>query len=329
MDSAYATAGVSVVVCCFNSAARLPDTLRHLAGQMIPAGLSWEVILVNNASTDDTSQRAIMLWQQFLPGSTALRVIDEPLAGQMHARRTGVRSASYETIIFCDDDNWLDANYVARAAQMMDKDQRIGAGGGQNRPVTDAEKYPEWFETYKDKYAIGIPAPDSGDVTWKGFVLGAGLVTRRSIFLAVFDPKYPSLLNGRNGEQLNTGDDFEFCKRLLLWNYTLYYDEQMHLAHFIPKERLTIAYRDRLMAGILQAGKVLEQYDLAIRVLRRNRDKNRWRILLLSPLRSLLARAGWSGRVASDEALAFYYLAPFDLSADPVKSRIKRFYYHK
>ena len=331
MDSAFTTAkaGVSVVVCCYNSAARIPATLHHLASQEIPPGLSWELLLIDNASTDDTAQRATTLWQQWLPGSTCLRVIAEPRAGQMHARRTGVQAAAYETIIFCDDDNWLDKNYVARAARMMAADTRIGAGGGQSVPVTDADKYPDWFETYKDKYAIGIPAAASGDVTWKGFVLGAGLVTRRSVFLAVFDPKYPSLLNGRNGEQLSTGDDFEFCKRLLLWDYRLYYDQEMHLQHFIPKERLTICYRDRLMTGILQAGKVLEQYDLAIRVLRRNKNKNRWRILLLSPLRYLLAQAGLSNRVASDEALAFYYLAPFDPSPDPVKAQIKRFYYHK
>jgi GT2 family glycosyltransferase len=45
-------AGVSVVVCCHNSASRLPTTLHHLAAQEVPRDLGWEVIVVDNASTD-------------------------------------------------------------------------------------------------------------------------------------------------------------------------------------------------------------------------------------------------------------------------------------
>ncbi len=40
MDNNYPQ-GVSVVICCFNSAARLPETLRHLARQDCPSNLAW------------------------------------------------------------------------------------------------------------------------------------------------------------------------------------------------------------------------------------------------------------------------------------------------
>ncbi len=128
---------------------------------------------------------------------------------------------------------------------------------------------------------------------------------------------------------LSTGDDFEYCKRLLLWGYKLWYDEKMVLQHFIPKERLTVDYRERLMQGILDAGIILNTYDLAIRVYRKNMNKNKFRLLLLSPFRILFTKLGWSKRVQVDEKLTFFYLSPFQFKRDYEKSIIKKFIHHK
>lgn len=323
------TNGVTVIICCYNSAARLPQTLKHLQEQVIPDEFYWEIILVNNASKDNTATCAKTIWEKEIPHNASCRIVDEQRPGQMFARKTGAAEARYEYIIFCDDDNWLQEDYVRLSYSMMQKDSRIGAGGGQNSPVTDADKYPEWFEEYKDKYALGIPAAASGDVSYKGFVLGAGLVTRKSLFLEVFDDKYPSLLNGRNGEKLSTGDDFEYCKRVLLWDYTLYYEDRLYLRHFIPKERLTVFYRERLMEGIIDAGKVLTVYDDALQAKRKIKNKSKWRLFLLTPFRMILARMGLSKRDLHDEKLVFFYSSPFYKKAEPVKTAIKKFLNHK
>src|SRR5260221_14664859 len=57
-------AGVSVVICCYNSAARLPETLKHLARQVVPPSIPWEGILVNKASRDDTTDVAARVWKE-------------------------------------------------------------------------------------------------------------------------------------------------------------------------------------------------------------------------------------------------------------------------
>jgi glycosyltransferase involved in cell wall biosynthesis len=323
------TAGVSVIICCYNSAARLPATLQHLAQQILPPGFSMEIILVNNASTDNTVSLAEETWKKFDLKNGQSKVVDEPKAGQMFARIKGAQEAKFETLVFCDDDNWLDENYVSLAYRLLQKDGMIGAGGGQNLPVTNADAYPEWFDEYKDNYGLGIPAEKSGDVSNKTFVLGAGLITRKSLFLKIFTNEYPSLLNGRDGKKLSTGDDFEYCKRLLLWDYKLYYDENLKLQHFIPKERLTIEYRDKLMQGIKEAGKILMEYDLAIHIYKKNKNKNRWRLLLLSPFRILFSKLGLSKRVTADEQLTFFYSLPIQFNSNPVRSIIKKFIHHK
>jgi glycosyltransferase involved in cell wall biosynthesis len=328
-NTTIAAPGMSVVICCYNSVARLQATLQHLAAQVVPPDLPWEIIVVDNASTDETGTFALATWKALDADHISFTVVTEPVAGQQYARKKGVAMAFYEYLIFCDDDNWLGPDYVAVAYEVMANKLHTGAAGGQNIPVSDVGTYPDWFEAYRDYYAIGIPAPASGDVTHRGFVLGAGLVTRRSLFQEMYHERYPSLLNGRNGEVLTTGDDFEYCKRLLLRGYTLYYDDRMTLEHFIPKERLTIPYRERLLEGILQAGLVLNEYDHALRLRAKNKRKSRTRLVLLAPFRIMLTRWGLLNRKLQDEQLTLFYLSPFVWHADRVRLQIKRFMYQQ
>jgi glycosyltransferase involved in cell wall biosynthesis len=321
--------GISVIVCCYNSVVRLPDTLAHLARQNVSGNLKWELLIVDNASTDQTAETARRIWAGLKQKAGILRVLHESKPGQQFARLRGANESSYDLIIFCDDDNWLDPEYLNLASEIMRSNDTIGAAGGFNMPATDAGQYPDWFNSYSDKYALSIPGTQTGDVSGRGFVLGAGMVTRKSLFLNMYPDKYPSLLKGRKGESLSTGDDFEYCKRLLLRGYRLYYSEHMKLTHFIPGERLTIEYRDRLMRGIGDAGLVLNEYDLAIRVVNRFKNKNRFRLLLLTPFRIALVRLGLMNRVLIDEQLTLYYLSPFYANKNPVRKKIKAFIYKR
>jgi glycosyltransferase involved in cell wall biosynthesis len=322
--------GVSVILCCYNSAERLSATLTHLTQQVTPGDFYWEIILIDNASTDNTAEVALSVWDQVKHNNVDLRIVNETTPGQVFARKRGVSESKYDCIVFCDDDNWLDKNYVYTAYVRMESDPSIGVAGGKNFPVSDIDVYPLWFEEYKDKYATGIPAEKSGDVSHRGFILGAGMVTRKSLFIELNDEKYPSLLNGRNGEKLSTGDDFEYCKRALLRGYKLYYDEGLKLEHFIPAQRLTIAYRDRLMQGIGDAGKVLDEYDLAIHIKKRFEKKNKLRLILLSPIRIFLATLGLAKtRNARDEKLTLYYLNPFSTTSNTTREQIKKFIFYK
>jgi glycosyltransferase involved in cell wall biosynthesis len=317
--------GISVIICCYNSAARLPKTLSHLAQQIVSVHLNWELIIVDNASTDQTAQTAKEIWKDLNQEPGILKVLREERPGQQYARLKGVKESLYDLTVFCDDDNWLAPDYLSLASEIMQNDETIGASGGFNKPATDANGFPDWFDSYSDKYALSIPGTATGDVSNRGFVLGAGMITRKKLFLEMYQDKYPSLLKGRKGESLSTGDDFEYCKRLLLRGYRLYFSERMILTHFIAKERLTIIYRDRLMQGIENAGLVLHEYDLAIRVLNRFRNKNRIRLLLLTPFRILFVRLGLMNRVLIDEELTLYYLSPFDRTKNPIRKKIKAF----
>jgi len=47
--------GVSVIICCFNGAARLSETLRNMAAQQVNSSIAWELLMVDRATQDDTA----------------------------------------------------------------------------------------------------------------------------------------------------------------------------------------------------------------------------------------------------------------------------------
>ena len=65
---------ISVVICCHNSAAVLPPTLMHLAAQIVDPSVQWEVVVIDNASTDDTVQVATRAWPARCPHRFELSV---------------------------------------------------------------------------------------------------------------------------------------------------------------------------------------------------------------------------------------------------------------
>lgn len=236
--------GVSVIICCYNSASRIEPTLVHLKNQVINHGLNWEIILVNNNSTDNTVSIASRSWQN---AKIPLHILDEPEPGQSYARLAGVHSAAYKYIIFCDDDNWLCPTYIQIVFDLLENNSQVGAVGGQSMAAfAQGEPVPEWFALKHLSYATGKQAKRTGDVTERLLLWGAGMGTRKEAYLKAFDPKWPGLLVGRTGKELSSGDDSEYCMRLVLMGYKLYYDERLFYHHFISSNRLTESYIQNL-----------------------------------------------------------------------------------
>ena len=152
--------GISIIVCTYNGADRLPKTLAHIARQNVPENLSIELIIVNNNSTDDTVLVANKVWvAQDAP--FALIMLDEPRPGKGYAIETGYDAARYSYIITVDDDNWLEENYVRRAYALIHQNPDIGLANGKGIAVFEKEQ-PDWFAAYAKSYALGCPLPETG-----------------------------------------------------------------------------------------------------------------------------------------------------------------------
>ena len=251
--------GVSVVICTHNGARRLPKTLSHLAAQQTLQGIEWEVIVVDNASTDETSIVAESSWLRNPPAP--LRVAHEPRLGLSNARHKGIEESKYEIVSFVDDDNWICPEWVQTISEIMRDAPDVGACGGKVEAVCE-EDPPSWFGEYARDYAVGPQAEGTGDVTFtRGYLWGAGLSIRKSAWRHLRQIGFKSLLVGRQGQSLTSGEDSELCFALRLAGWRLWYDERLKLQHYIPSNRLKWNYLRRLHRGFGAATVGLEPYS--------------------------------------------------------------------
>lgn len=230
--------GISIIICCYNSAGRIKPTLIHLALQE-SAGFPIEIILVDNASDDETSEVAKSCWEKLNKSSEIkLKIIHEPKPGLSHARKAGMLASQYEYVLYCDDDNHLYSNYCRLAYQHMETMPETGVLGGQGFGKYPVQP-PDWFIENEGYFAIGKQAPESGELTHtKGYVWGAGMVIRRKAWDMLAESNFESFLSDRKGKSLTSGGDVEFCKAIRLLGYKIYYDENLKYDHDIPAHRM-------------------------------------------------------------------------------------------
>jgi glycosyltransferase involved in cell wall biosynthesis len=250
--------GISVIICCYNSALLLPETIKHLALQKVTDNIPWEVIVVNNNSTDNTEEVAKVEWKRYnlkIP----LRVIHESTPGLSNARKAGIFAAVYEYSIFCDDDNWLDPNYIQIAYKIMGDNTEIGMLGGQSTAVCQIEA-PNWFEEKKDIYAVGKQGDKTGDITLRGYLWGAGLVLRTNVLVAIYNLNLKSLLSDRKGNDLTSGGDSELSSWFIMAGYKLWYSDLLKFQHYILTQRLNEEYYTKLLKAFEQPGIILSYY---------------------------------------------------------------------
>src|SRR3954452_12220340 len=116
---------VSVVVPVYNPGEYIGALLDSLRGQSLPAG-AWEVVFVDDGSTDGTPERLAAL----AAGHAHLSFAAIPRSGWPGLpRNTGIDLARGEYVFFADQDDWLDREALERLyAMAVDDDADIVIG---------------------------------------------------------------------------------------------------------------------------------------------------------------------------------------------------------
>jgi glycosyltransferase involved in cell wall biosynthesis len=238
--------GVSVVVCCYNSASRLPETLKHLALQHIDNSIKWEVIIVDNACKDSSVEVAKHEWLKYPDCEASFKIVSQPKPGLSYARETGISESKYDLLLFCDDDNWLAPDFIRRGFEIFSKNDKIGILGTFGIPSFEVTP-PIWFLQLNINQATGKQSEKSGNITEKeGVVYGAGMFMHKSVFTEMSKTGFKSLLTDRKGDSLSSGGDGEYCYFARLLGFEIHYTDELKFHHFIPKERIAWKYNIRI-----------------------------------------------------------------------------------
>lgn len=98
---------LSIIVPIYNVAAFLPKCLDTIARQLLD---DWELILVNDGSTDDS----LKICNAFAQGRSNVRIVDKPNGGLSDARNAGTAVAQGEWIYYIDSDDWLAGDAISK-----------------------------------------------------------------------------------------------------------------------------------------------------------------------------------------------------------------------
>jgi glycosyltransferase involved in cell wall biosynthesis len=131
---------ISVIICTYNRSALLPDVLRSVLHQTV-AGINYEVIVVDNNSTDDTR----MVIHSFMDsGAGKLQYLFEGKQGVSHARNAAIEKARAPILAFTDDDVLVAPDWVATIQRAFEEYPEVGFVGGKVLPRW-LSKPPSWL----------------------------------------------------------------------------------------------------------------------------------------------------------------------------------------
>jgi glycosyltransferase involved in cell wall biosynthesis len=248
---------VSAVICTHNPRAPyLKRVLEALRTQTLPLA-DWELLLVDNASTPPLAESWDVSWH---PHGRYVRV---DTLGVIHARAAGLREAKGDIMVFVDDDNVLDPDYLAEAARLMEQWPMIGVfGTGMSMGEFEVPP-PESIKPYLAGIAVRQLDQDyfcNVPVFTRAIPFGAGMTLRRRVaehFLHLYDTVPLRKFLGRAGKDMGSGedDDLAFCAYDLHLGTARF--RSLKLTHLIPKERLNDDYFVRLNAGFARSRDVL------------------------------------------------------------------------
>ena len=236
---------LSVLICAHNPRRdHLVRSLQALKEQDLPCS-EWELLLIDNASRVPLAGACDLSWHPHA------RCIIETEVGLTNARLRAIREAQSEILVFVDDDNVLQPDYLRVCRKISEEWPCLGAWGGQHFPEFEGGapvekwKVDQWTSTFSRDLWSNNYDPQ---VT----PFGAGLCVRKKVAeqyadLATSDPRRRSL--DRKGGTLNQGGDMDMAFVACDLGMGLGRFINLKLDHLIPKGRTSDDYLLRLSEG--------------------------------------------------------------------------------
>lgn len=231
---------LTVAIPTYNGATRLTLVLDRLQQQIEVEGISWEVLIVDNNSQDNTAQ-IVRQYQDYWPPSLSLRYEVEKQQGAAFARLKAIKTAQGYLIGFLDDDTPPALNWAAEAVKFARMHPQAGAIGSQIHGEYEVDPPPD-FQRIASFFAITERGDKAHLYTPQMKMLppSAGLVVRKEAWLNCV-PQRP-FLRGRSHRSILNSEDLEAILSIQNGGWEVWYNPAMEIWHQIPRDRLTREY---------------------------------------------------------------------------------------
>jgi glycosyltransferase involved in cell wall biosynthesis len=208
---------ISVVICTRNRAESLKRTLHRFSEISIPEEFPWEIVVVDNRSTDST--RSVI--EEFRTGSGLnVTYVYEPEQGLSHARNRGLRETKGRIVAFTDDDIIVDTLWIAQILKESRSSGEAAMIFGRTKTYSEGTPLLSIKESDRGKwYAFPCSPWHVGH--------GNNMIIRRSLIESVgtFDPWLGA------GTRIGAAEDTDYVYRVLRSNRKILYSPSIVVYH--------------------------------------------------------------------------------------------------
>lgn len=229
---------ITVAVCTWNRARLFQDCLESLAALQIPEGLRTEVLIVDNASSDDT-RTVVESFRRRLP----IRYLYEPALGLSNARNCAVAQAQGQFIVWIDDDARVEAEWPVAYVAGIEKHAEAAVFGGPIEPEFEVPPPPWMRQTWPmiSRYYAIKSMPEETSIHTGNLPKGANFAIRTDVQRRYsYNPA-----EGRRGDVLFSGDESTVIRRVLNDGGTGVWVPEARVRHHLPARRMTLQYLRR------------------------------------------------------------------------------------
>jgi hypothetical protein len=227
---------ISVIICTRNRAEQLRQVLDSAAAMDVPPDLSWELLVIDNGSSDHTPE-VIESFAERLP----IRRVSEPQAGLSNARNRGVAEARGSYICWTDDDVLIDLHWLSAYAEAFVRHPEVAYFGGPIDLVLEGPT-PSWLEANRGLLGPMLAERQLGDKpilfdpTVEILPYGANYAVRANEqHLHQYDPNL-----GVSPNQRRVGEETTLLAALHRRGFKGLWVPEARVLHVIPAERQTL-----------------------------------------------------------------------------------------
>ncbi|MGH7720099.1 MAG: glycosyltransferase [Gemmatimonadaceae bacterium] len=234
---------LTVAICTWNRSDLLRQTLDQMTHLVIPAGVEWELLVVNNNCTDGTDSVLASLADR-LP----LRRVFEPTPGKSYALNLAVAEATGQYILWTDDDVLVSERWLAAYHEAFKRWPDASFFGGPIRPWF-VGKPPRWLERalphVETAYAIRDLGPEPFQMDrWRN-PFGANMAVKRADQLRhLYDPRL-----GPKQAQYATGEEAAMVFGMLEQGLSGWWVPGAVVRHYLPTHRQSTTYLRKYFTG--------------------------------------------------------------------------------
>lgn len=231
---------ITVIICTFNRCRDLGKALDSVAVSQLPESVQWEVLVVDNNSSDQT-RKVVEDCSDRFPGR--FRYLFESRQGKSHALNAGVREAQGDILAFMDDDVTVEPTWLRNLTAVLDNREWAGSGG--RTLLAQPFSPPPWLSA-DEPYTWGAILAGLFDLGDKTCELGMAPYGTNMAFQKRMFEKYggfrTDLGPSPSREIPRPNEDTEFGRRLLAAGERLRYEPFAIVYHPVVEARVQREY---------------------------------------------------------------------------------------